>query len=141
VDKRETGYEIGFLLRRAHVRAAQAFAAALKPLGIEAKHFAALNELAREPHSQRVLAGLTANDKSAMVRIVDDLETAGLVTREVSARDRRMQVITLTDKGNGVLRTARANARDVATSLWGHMPADHRRQLAALLREFADGGE
>jgi DNA-binding MarR family transcriptional regulator len=131
-------YEIGFLLRRAHVRAAHAFTAALKPLGIEPKHFAALQELAREPHSQRGLAGLTANDKSAMVRIVDDLETAGLVTREVSAKDRRMQVITLTKKGNDTLQTAQDTARRVITDLWGHMPADHQQQLITLLREFVD---
>jgi DNA-binding MarR family transcriptional regulator len=133
------GYEIGFLLRRAHVRASAAFKAALAPLGIEPRHFAVLHELAGAPHSQRRLVDLVGTDKSAMVRLVDDLERAGLVNRQVSIQDRRAQVITLTDKGTTTLRAAQQCATDVTTDLTEHMPTADRQQLADLLREFIGG--
>lgn len=133
------GYEIGFLLRRAHVRAAQAFAAALGPLDIEARQFAVLHELDRAPHSQRALSDLIGADKSAMVRIVDELERAGLVNRTLSQRDRRVQEITLTERGRAKLAAAQDSARTVVAALCEHMPAEHVERLGALLREFLAG--
>jgi DNA-binding MarR family transcriptional regulator len=135
----DSGYELGFLLRRAHVRASAAFKAALAPLGIEARHFAVLHELVHAPHSQHRLVDLVGSEKSTMVRLIDDLERAGLVHRQVSAQDRRVQVITLTDKGTTTVRAAQEGAGEVATSLTGHMPPARRRQLEDLLREFVAG--
>jgi len=135
----DSGYEIGFLLRRAHVRASAAFKAALAPLGIDARHFAVLHELVHAPHSQRRLVDLIGSDKSAMVRLVDDLERAGLVSRQVSVQDRRVQVITLTGKGTTTLQAAQESAADVTTVLTEHMPAADRQRLTDLLREFVAG--
>jgi DNA-binding MarR family transcriptional regulator len=132
----DSGYEIGFLLRRAHVRASVAFKAALAPLGIEPRHFAVLHELLNVPHSQRRLVDLVGSDKSAMVRLIDDLERAGLVNRQVSTQDRRVQVITLTDKGTATVTAAQESAANVATALTEHMSPANRRHLADLLREF-----
>jgi DNA-binding MarR family transcriptional regulator len=132
----DSSYEIGFLLRRAHVRASVAFKAALAPLGIEARHFAVLHELVHAPHSQRRLADLIGSDKSAMVRLIDDLERAGLVNRQVSVQDRRAQVITLTDKGTTTVKAAQESATNVVTSLTDHMSPANRRHLTDLLREF-----
>ena len=132
----DSGYEIGFLLRRAHMRASAAFKAALAPLGIEPRHFAVLHELLNVPHSQRHLMDLVGSDKSAMVRLIDDLERAGLVNRQVSVQDRRVQLITLTDKGTATMRAAKESATAVATALTEHMPPANRHQLADLLREF-----
>jgi MarR family transcriptional regulator, lower aerobic nicotinate degradation pathway regulator len=135
----DSGYEIGFLLRRANVRSLAAFKAALAPLGIEPRHFAVLHELADTPHSQRRLVDLVGSDKSAMVRLIDDLERAGLVNRQMSLQDRRVQVITLTDKGTATVRAAQDNATDVAAGLTEHMSPASRQQLADLLREFVAG--
>jgi DNA-binding MarR family transcriptional regulator len=135
----DPGYEIGFLLRRAHVRASVAFKAALAPLGIEPRHFAVLHELVHSPHSQRRLVNLVGSDKSAMVRLIDDLERAGLVNRNVSTKDRRAQVITLTDKGTTTVKAAQDSAAIVVTELTEHMSPANRRQLASLLQEFITG--
>jgi DNA-binding MarR family transcriptional regulator len=137
----DSGYEIGFLLRRAHVRASAAFKAALAPLGIDPRHFAVLHELVHAPHSQRSLVDLIGSDKSAMVRLVDDLERAGLVSRQVSVQDRRAQVITLTDKGTTTLQAAERSAANVTTGLTGHLPAADRQRLTDLLREFVAGAD
>jgi DNA-binding MarR family transcriptional regulator len=139
----DTGYEIGYLLRAAHVRAASDFAAALAPVGIEGRHFAVLDQLGSHRYSQRRLAELTGSDKSTMVRLIDDLEAKGLVRRESSPDDRRVYTITLTSSGARTLDTARQAARTVAARLLDHMSAADQQHLTALLRAFlssqADG--
>src|SRR5689334_20737814 len=70
---------IGPLLRLAQRRAARTFSEALRPLGVEGRHYGVLLNLAKHgPLSQRQLIDLTGSDKSAMVRTVDDLEARGL---------------------------------------------------------------
>src|SRR5262245_35521626 len=65
---------IGPLLLLAHRRASRGFAAALRPLGFESKHYGVLAGLRHGPLSQRELIERTQGDKSTMVRTVDDLE-------------------------------------------------------------------
>jgi DNA-binding MarR family transcriptional regulator len=137
---KETGYEIGFLLRAAHMRATSAFAAALTPLRIEGRHFAALDHLDDRPYSQRQLADLTGSDKSTMVRLIDDLESKGLARRQASPDDRRTHTITLTSSGARTLAAAREIARTVVAELLGHMSAEDQQQLIALLQAFLRDG-
>ena len=75
-------FALGLLLRRAHDRAASALVEAIRPFGLELRHFAVLIALsARGPLSQSALVAVTGSDKASMVRVVDDLERAGLVAR------------------------------------------------------------
>jgi MarR family transcriptional regulator, lower aerobic nicotinate degradation pathway regulator len=135
----DDGYEIGFLLRAAHVRAGSAFAAALEPLGIEARHFAVLDNLDCHRYSQRQLADLTGSDKSTMGRIIDDLESRGLASRQPSPGDRRVYTIALTASGARTLTLARQAARTVAARLLDHMSAADQQHLTALLQAFLRG--
>jgi DNA-binding MarR family transcriptional regulator len=132
-------YEIGFLLRAAHQRAGAAFSTALQPLGIEGRHFAVLNQLDGQSHSQRRLVDLTGSDKASMVRLVDDLEAKGIVARNPAPGDRRVRAVTLTDHGTKVLAQARGIAREVAAALLTHMNPDDRDDLTRLLGEFLRG--
>ena len=71
-------FALGLLMRRAHDRAAAALVQALRPLGLELRHFAVLIMLnAHGPLSQSALVQLTGSDKASMVRVVDDLEARG----------------------------------------------------------------
>jgi DNA-binding MarR family transcriptional regulator len=135
----DTGYEIGFLLRAAHVRAASVFNAALEPLGIEGRHFAVLDHLDRHSYSQRQLADLTGSDKSTMGRLIDDLESKGLASRQPSPGDRRVYTIALTSSGTRTLAMARQTARAVAARLLDHMSAQDQRGLTGLLQAFLRG--
>jgi DNA-binding MarR family transcriptional regulator len=132
----ESGAEIGLLLRRAHVRAAQAFSAALEPLSIEGRHFAVLNNLDHHPRSQRELVELIGSDKASMVRLIDDLEAKRLVRRDPAPRDRRSHAVTLTDEGTRALAEARRTAGIVATQLLAHMPPHDQAALIGLLSDF-----
>ncbi|MER5928462.1 MarR family winged helix-turn-helix transcriptional regulator, partial [Streptomyces mirabilis] len=66
-------FALGLLLRRAHWRVAGVMTEALRPLGIELRHFAVLLVLVdRGPTVQRDLAAATGSDKAGIMRVVDD---------------------------------------------------------------------
>ena len=76
-------FALGLLLRRAHWRAAAVMTEALRPLGIELRHFAVLIVLVnRGSTEQRDLVEATGSDKAGIMRIVDDLERKGLAVRK-----------------------------------------------------------
>jgi DNA-binding MarR family transcriptional regulator len=131
---------IGPLLRLAQRRAAQTFAEALRPLGIEGRHYGVLLGLGTHgPLSQRRLIDLTASDKSSMVRTVDDLEARGLVMRRPSPSDRRAYAVEITEEGRALLGEASQVADDVAAMLLDGMPEDDQERLCALLERFIAG--
>ena len=132
-------YVVGQLLRRAHVRAARAFSAALAPLGIEGRHFGVLAVLAGAGSlTQRDLVERVGSDRVSMMRIVDDLEAAGLALRRPVPGDRRLRAVELTDQGRELFHTAEQAAYDVADGLLAHLDHGEREQLTDLLHRFAD---
>src|SRR5215469_5217043 len=102
---------IGPLLRQAQRRSGRAFSAALRPLGIEGRHYGVLYHLnLLGPLSQRRLMDLTGEDRSSMVRTMDDLERLGLAERRPDPTDRRAHAVELTDAGRHVRAEAGAIA-------------------------------
>src|SRR5690606_7453931 len=88
---------LGMLLAEAHNRSRQRLNEALRPLGINVRGLAVLLALPLYgPVSQRDLIDRLRIDKSAMVRIIDELEESGLVARERAPQDRRAYSIVLT---------------------------------------------
>ena len=74
------------LWRAAHVRAADV----LGSVGLTPALFALLNVIAaREEAIQQELGAALGIDRSTMVSLIDQLESAGLAKRRPSARDRR----------------------------------------------------
>jgi DNA-binding MarR family transcriptional regulator len=66
--------------------------------------------LAIDPHrpqSMRELATALNCDPSYITAMIDDLERAGLASRQASASDRRVKTVLLTRSGAAALRTAR----------------------------------
>ncbi|MFJ1758829.1 MarR family winged helix-turn-helix transcriptional regulator [Amycolatopsis sp. NPDC088138] len=114
----ESPFALGLLLRRAHDRVAAELLGVLRPLGLEFRHFIVLVALHTSgPMSQRALVGAVGGDKATMVRVVDDLERAGLVTRDPHPGDRRVHTITPTPAGTAVFDTAHRHAEPVAARL------------------------
>src|SRR6476646_7993515 len=93
-------FALGLLLRRAHWRAGALMGEALRPLGIEVRHFAVLMVLVdRGPTVQRDLAAATGSDKAGIMRVVDDLERRGLAVRRNVPGDRRVRAVEITPEG------------------------------------------
>ncbi|MGC4934449.1 MarR family winged helix-turn-helix transcriptional regulator [Gordonia sp. DT30] len=130
-------YAIGPLLLRAHRRAAEAFNSALTTLDIQGRHFGVLFALSRfGPMSQVRLAAHTGADKSAVVRMVDDLQSHGYVERAASPDDRRAAVITLTAAGKDAFHRAETIAGAVADDLLVGFDSEDRAHLKRLLVRF-----
>lgn len=133
-------YAIGPLLRRAHRRATDAFNKGLVPLGIEGRHFGLLAVLEQAgPMSQTQLAARSHHDKSAIVRMVDDLQALGYLERRPDAHDRRAFAVTLTAQGRAAFHEAEAVGERVANGLLAGFTDHDRSELERLLTAFASG--
>lgn len=130
-------FALGLLLRQAHWRAAAVMAEALRPLGIEPRHFAVLVVLVdRGPTVQKDLAAATGSDKAAIMRVVDDLERKELAVRTAVPGDRRARAVAITPSGLELFDAARLAAEPRARGLVAGMAPEEAEQLTALLTRF-----
>lgn len=130
-------FALGLLMRRAHDRAASALAEAVRPLGLELRHFAVLIALnARGPMNQNGLVTATGSDKASMVRVVDDLEAKGLVARRPFPGDRRVHQVEMTSRGLEVFDAAHVAAGPIADRLVAHLSPGEAVALFDLLNRF-----
>ncbi|GHJ43963.1 hypothetical protein Cs7R123_13050 [Catellatospora sp. TT07R-123] len=130
-------YIVGMLLRRAHRRASRVFGQALQPLGVEPPHFGVLLTVDRlGPISQRRLIDELGSDKSAMVRIVDELERLGYARRRPAEGDRRAYAVELTPAGRQVLADGIAVAQVAAEEILTGLDSAERATLKSLLRRI-----
>src|SRR5215510_1550736 len=88
------------LWRASHTRTAQT----LNSIGLTPALFALLNVLgAREGAIQQQLSSDMGIDPSAMVKLIDELESAGLAERRRRPNDRRAWEVVITPKGRRTL--------------------------------------
>jgi DNA-binding MarR family transcriptional regulator len=115
---------------------------ALKPLGLNVRHFGVMTLLRNqkeadgESASQQAIGERLRIDRTTMVALIDDLERAGYVRRDRNPDDRRAYVITLTAAG----RKAQARAENAidtdAQHFFGRLSEPQRQQLHQLLRRL-----
>jgi DNA-binding MarR family transcriptional regulator len=135
-------FALGLLLRRAHWRAAAVMEEALRPLGIELRHFAVLIVLIdRGPTVQRDLAAATGSDKAGIMRVVDDLERMGLAVRKNVPGDRRVRAVEITPEGVGLFDAAHVAAEPLAERLVAGLGPGEAERLTGLLTRFAHPAE
>jgi DNA-binding MarR family transcriptional regulator len=119
------------LWRASHTRTAEA----LDSIGLTPALFALLNVLgAREGVIQQQLSSDMGIDPSAMVKLINALEDAGLAERRRRPGDRRAWEVTITPKGRRTLDRARRRATQVEDEVLDGLTAADRRQLLTLLR-------
>jgi DNA-binding MarR family transcriptional regulator len=63
------------------------------------------------------VAELLAVTKQAAIKVIDEMDAAGFLTREPHPSDRRIKVLRLTDKGMTVRRAALAGSRRMESEL------------------------
>jgi DNA-binding MarR family transcriptional regulator len=119
------------LWRASHTRTAEQ----LESIGLTPARFALLNVLgAREGTIQQQLSADMAIDPSAMVKLINELEDAGLAERRRRPGDRRAWEVSITPKGRRTLQRAKQLAAQVEDEVLGGLTAADRRQLLTLLR-------
>ncbi|HEY4018856.1 MAG TPA: MarR family transcriptional regulator [Pseudonocardiaceae bacterium] len=134
----QSPFALGLLLRRAHWRAATVMTEALRPLGIELRHLAALIVLVNQgPTVQRDLAAATGSDKVGIMRVVDDLERRGLAVRRTVPGDRRVRAVEITPEGVELFEAAHVAAGALAERLVAELRPGEPEQLTDLLTRIA----
>ena len=119
------------LWRASHTRTSER----LESIGLTPALFALLNVLgAREGTIQQQLSTDMAIDPSAMVKLINELEDAGLAERRRRPGDRRAWEVSITPKGRRTLERAKRLAAEVEDEVLGGLSAADRRQLLVLLR-------
>jgi DNA-binding MarR family transcriptional regulator len=130
---------LGFQLRLAQEAAFAAFARRAGDAGLRPGRYALLTLIAENPRlSQSALSAAAGRDKSTMTPAIADLDRRGLVRRVRSEHDRRSYALSLTSKGEAVLRKLRAHAEAhdrMLDALVG--PKDRPAVMAALRRLVA----
>jgi DNA-binding MarR family transcriptional regulator len=123
------------LWRASHTRTAET----LNSIGLTPALFALLNVLgAREGAIQQRLSSDMGIDPSAMVKLINELESAGLAKRERRPGDRRAWEVSITPKGRRTLERARRLVTHVEDDVLGGLTAADRRRLLMLLRRALD---
>jgi len=87
----------------------------LQPFGLTEATWLPLIHLARAPvpMRQKDLAASLVLDGSSVVRLLDQLEAAGLIERREESGDRRAKTITVTGFGLSIIDRVEAASRDV----------------------------
>ena len=117
--------------RATHTRTAEM----LGTVGLTPALFALLNVVgAREGAIQQELGSALGIDRSTMVALIDELESAGLAKRRPSPTDRRAREIAITPKGRRLLQRAKELIAQVEDEVLAALSAEERRELLALLR-------
>lgn len=87
-------------LRSAYLRMHRVTNRAFHPYGMTADQYVLLRLLSeRDGISQQELGGLSASDPTTIGRMLELLETKGLVNRKTDASDRRTRLVFLTQEG------------------------------------------
>ncbi|MEV1064895.1 MarR family winged helix-turn-helix transcriptional regulator [Streptomyces sp. NPDC050263] len=134
----ESPFALGLLLRRAHWQAATVMTEALRPLGIELRHFAVLIVLVDSgPTVQRDLTAATGSDKAGIMRVVDDLERKGLAVRKAVPGDRRVRAVEITPQGIELFDAAHVAAAPLAERLTAALSPGEPERLTDLLTRIA----
>ncbi|MGH3264563.1 MAG: MarR family winged helix-turn-helix transcriptional regulator [Trebonia sp.] len=124
-------------------RLRRAQAERLAPLGLTPAQERALRLIARgdEPPRMTELADRLGIVPRSLTTVIDALEEAGLVRREIDPRNRRAILLLLTDRGAAVRDDLRDARRRAAEDLFAPLSADDRRALARLLGLLDPPGE
>ena len=129
---------IGYLLSKLGALSGSRMDKVLAPFGINRMQFGLLKILeAAEPCSQHTLSKDLGMPPSRMVALVDELEDLGLVARERSSSDRRVNEIRLTSKGRSALVRTNKAATKWQDELLVDLTLPERSQLGTLLRRVA----
>src|ERR1700744_4189981 len=103
--------QIANLLARLGGLQATAFAALLAPLELRPKQFGVMNVVAlADGPSQGEIGTAMGIDPSGLIATIDELEERGWVERRKDPRDRRRNVVVLTEAGTEKLSEGRAVA-------------------------------
>ena len=129
---------LGYALRRAQMRAYDLFFEMLGALDLSPARLTALSLVAMETDiNQATLARRLDIAGPSVLKLVDALEQAGLISRMDVAGDRRRYSLVITAAGRAMLEKLRAELEAYEARLASGLSKAERTQLMALLARVA----
>jgi MarR family transcriptional regulator, 2-MHQ and catechol-resistance regulon repressor len=108
-----------------------------KDFGLTESQFAVLEALHHlGPLSQGQLCQKILRSGSNVTTVLDNLERDELVRRERDSDDRRVQMVSLTEKGRTAVTTALPVHIERITKLMGSLTTDEQKQLGRICRKL-----
>jgi DNA-binding MarR family transcriptional regulator len=137
----EDPVQLADLLQRLMKRLRHAQAEQLAPLGLTPAQERALRMITRseEPPRMAEIAGRLGIVPRSLTTVIDSLEAAGLVRREIDPRNRRAILLHLTERGTAVRDDLRQARRRAAEDLFAPLSAEDRKALGELLAVLDSG--
>ncbi|MFJ9039013.1 MarR family winged helix-turn-helix transcriptional regulator [Streptomyces sp. NPDC102406] len=131
---------LGYLMKHAYLNLAHLLGEALAPYDVHPKELGVLSVIAADgaERSQNELASAIGMDRTTMVSVIDMLEGKGLVERRRSARDRRRNVVSLTEAGRTCLREADQARVEAEATFLAPLDEETAGRLTAALRTLYD---
>jgi DNA-binding MarR family transcriptional regulator len=110
-------------------------------LGMRLKEFVTLVHLRDQgPFAQQALGDTLCLDPNNLVLLLNDLETAELVTRRRDPADRRRHIVEITPSGLTALERAERSMESVEDEVLAGLDGGERDQLRTLLARALEGG-
>ncbi|MFF2369302.1 MarR family winged helix-turn-helix transcriptional regulator [Agromyces sp. NPDC058110] len=133
-DRAQISIDVGVLLNQVHSVATERLNAALQPMNLTSRHAAVMFLIRDRVETQRDLVVRLNTDKTGMVRMIDDLDRLGYISRTPSTNDRRVTILTLTASGQVALREAQQHTRRVADDVFHAVDHDDLLAMRTTLR-------
>jgi DNA-binding MarR family transcriptional regulator len=129
----------GHLIRRCHQISHALFLEHCAALDLTPMQYAMLKAVEAEPGADQItLAGLAAIDRSNAARLGAALEARGLLRRALDPNDRRARRLSLTARGQALLRRAAAAVERVQEDLLAPLTPAERQAFVAALGKVAE---
>lgn len=130
----------GYNLKRVYLLIREAVLEVLAPYGLKPPSFSALVVVCDNPDlTQSRLAEALHIKRSGMVVIVDELEQAGLISRNPVPGDRRSYALRATLKGMRMRDRATAAVIEAESGVLANLNATEQRLLGGLYAKLLDG--
>jgi DNA-binding MarR family transcriptional regulator len=112
----------------------------LTPLGLRPRHLVALTVLRDHGGAtQQALATTLQIDRTNLVGLLNELESAGLILRRRTDEDRRRHVVDLTDAGARKLSEVECALAAAEDDVFSALDAEQRETLYRLLQQATAG--
>ena len=139
VDSEQLSSLVGYNLRRGYFIAAQLFSDVFAEMGITPIQFAILNVVGLDDSlSQKEVAANIGSSPQALVPLMRDLETRGLVSRMRSEIDRRHHHLSLTAEGETLLAELNRMVPAVEARLLRGFSDEERQLFLELLKKLVE---
>jgi len=137
VKRRDPSHQLEFLLAEVVRLQLRVYNRRFRATALGQSQVAALIHLDRvEELSQTDLASRLGMRKAAAGTLIDGLEGKGLALRTRSRRDRRLQLVSITDAGRRVVEEVDRMGEALGTGLRQGISRDERTQLVSILQRI-----